>query len=117
MVDGVGFGWEIGQIGSTGRPFEDEVAHFNTVLNPVIPHVDGLASLDLGGTIGDATSWRVIVSNDSGLLGMTEVGKGLTVNSGVLTVNKEGRVRGFGRGANNGRDDCGRSSDRTVDRI
>ena len=57
MVVGMGVGREIDQIGSTGRLFEDEVAHFNTVLNPVIPHVNGLATFNFGGTIGDATSW------------------------------------------------------------
>ncbi len=113
----VSFGWEVGEVGCSGSPLECEMSHFYAILNPVIAHVDRFTALDLCCTIGDAASWRVVVGDNSWLLGMTEVGEGLTVNRGVLTVYKEGRVRGFGRGANNGRDDRGRSSDRTVDRI
>ena len=111
----MGFGGEIGQVGSAGSPFEDEMAQFDAVLDPVVPHVDGLATFYLGGTMSNIACWLVIVGNDCWKLGVTQVGEGLAIDSGVLSIVKQGSVGGFGCGANYGRDDGGRCADRTVD--
>ena len=111
----MGFGGEISQVGSSGSPFEDEMTQFDAVLDPVVPHVDGLASFDLGGTMGNIACWFVIVGNDCWKLGMTKVGQGLAVDSGVLRIVKKGSVGGFSGGANYGRDDSGRCANRAVD--
>ena len=64
-MDWMGLRWEIGEVFRSRGPFEFEVTHVDTVLDPVISHVDSLAALDFGSAIGDAASWSVIIRDDS----------------------------------------------------
>ena len=74
MVDWVGLGRVVGEVQGAGCPLDFEVAVLNAVLNPVIAHCDGFASLDLCGAICEVASCRVVVGDKRGTLGMAKIG-------------------------------------------
>ena len=92
MVYWVGLGRVVGEVQGAGCPLDFEVAFLNAILNPVIAHPDGFASLDLCGAICEVASGRVVVGDERGTLGMAKIGESLAVNSGVLSVHVEGGV-------------------------
>ena len=86
MMDWVGFGRVVGYVRLSGGPFEKELGLCNSVLNPMVAHVNGFAAFAFGCPVGHISSGSVVVGDNGGLLRMAEVSQGLAIfaiNGGV----------------------------------
>jgi hypothetical protein len=115
VEDRVGLGGEISEIEFSGSPFGLEVPLSNSVLDPVIAHVNGFAAADFGGAISDATGGFIIISESSSSLRMAEIPKSLAIDFGILGIHEEGGIGRFSGRANYGGDDRARGANGAVD--
>ena len=60
MVDRMGLGQEVGEVVGTGTPYHSEVAHGNTIAEPMVAHGDGFGSLEAAGVVGDLAGDGVV---------------------------------------------------------
>ena len=67
------FGEIVGEVVLTGFPDQLEMMLVNSVLDPMVPHVDGLAPSDFGGAVGYSSSWHIVVDDMGRSLGVAEV--------------------------------------------
>ena len=54
-------------------PVELEVSLLDTILDPMVPHVDGLAAFDFGCAVGYSSSGDIVVDDLCRFLGVAEV--------------------------------------------
>ena len=73
MMDRVSFGWVVGKVLWAGFPYHMEVALFDSVLDPMILHINGLASLNLGRAFGEIASRLIVIDDDGWPLGVTKI--------------------------------------------
>ena len=52
VVDGMGFSEEVGEVMGTGAPDHDEVAHSDTISEPMVAHCDGFGTTKFAGLLG-----------------------------------------------------------------
>ena len=71
MVNGVGLGWEVGQVVRSRLPVNDEVTLFNSILYPVEAHVDCFAPSDFGDAFSDAACRLIVIREGGGSLRVT----------------------------------------------
>ena len=67
------FGEIVGEVVLTGFPDQLEMMLVNSVLDPMVPHVDGLAAFDFGCAVGDSSSGYIVVDDLCRFLGVAEV--------------------------------------------
>jgi len=73
VVDRVGLGRVVGEILDAWLPVGFEMALLNPILDPVEAHVNGFASADLGGSVGDLPCRLVVVGKGGWTLRMAEL--------------------------------------------
>ena len=96
MVDRMGLGQEVGEVVGTGTPYHSEVAHGNTITEPMVAHGDGLGSLKAACVVGDLAGDGVIEDDFRGFeLWVADVHGGLAERFAGLGVEVGCRVLGL----------------------
>ena len=88
VMDWMGLGGKISEIVFPGPPDSLEVALFNSILDPVVAHVDGFAATDLGGTVGNTPRGFIVVGECRGGLRVTEISERLAVDFSILCIHE-----------------------------
>ena len=97
----MGFGEEISQVVSTRLPLEVEMAHSNTITDPMIAEGNGFGSTLFAGAKGKFSADGVVIGNNSRFLGIAKVMKSLAQFFALLGIEEQGSVLSF----------CSRSTD------
>ena len=86
-------------------PADFELGLFNSVLDPMVAHVDGFAPLDFGRFVSHVTSRCIVIGDDSRFLWVAKVAEGLSVGGGIKSIKVHGCIRGLHGGVYNCRND------------
>ena len=115
MMDGVGFGGEVGKVMLSWFPFQFKMLLGNAVLDPMVTHGDGFGSADFCGLVSNRASGGVVIYN-LGWLGLwvAEVFKNLASDFSVLSVEVQSCIFGFSCGSDYGRYDARGYQDRSI---
>ena len=76
----------VGKVVRAGLPKELKMALVDSILDPVVSHVDCFTTSDFCCSVGDAARRFIIVDDNGGRLRVAEVAESLPVNFGVLSV-------------------------------
>ena len=67
----MGLGRVVGKVVRAGFPYHMEVALLDSILDPMILHINGLASFDFGRAVGEVASRLVVINDYGGTLRVT----------------------------------------------
>ena len=69
----MGFGKIVGQVVWSRFPNQLEMILINSILDPMVPHVNCFAAFDFCGAVGNSSSWHIVVDDLFWALGVAEV--------------------------------------------
>ncbi len=114
-ANGQRLGEEICQVEDVGDEHDAELALVHAITEPVKPHVEGLAELGCHRPIDEPNRALVIAVDNSGRLGVPEIGEYLSLIQGDAGSGEDTGDFGLGHEGDDHRYACGMGGDGVVD--